>query len=52
MSAPGRPKRTMKFMTLRLLGWGLVSCGLALVFRAWVSPDMLLALANSTFFCG
>ena len=36
----------------RLLGWVAGLCGLVLVFGAWLSPDMLLALANGTFLCG
>jgi len=51
MSAPGRPKRVWGF-SLRLLGWAGGLCGLVLVFQAWLSADMLLALASGTFLCG
>jgi len=51
MSAPGRPKREWGF-SLRLLGWAGGLCGLVLVFQAWLSADMLLALASGTFLCG
>ena len=53
MSRAGRPQRGgTRFVMLRWLAWGAGLCGLALVFRAWLSPGVLLGLANGMFLCG